>query len=141
MGDVISISTLAGEFKSLKELQKYCNSQYETLQAAAKQIKQLQDEIEHLKGMLVTTTTLTSSVIVSPEQAIIDAQIVLLRERGMTRELTLEEVKRLDLLIKNKKILEEDPKTLKGESKSINTNLPAAELVRIAATPEKEESI
>lgn len=137
MEDLCTILTLAGKFKSISELQEYSNKQYTALQKAADKIKQQEDEIQHLRELLTNATPLmgqgpVEKRIITPEEAICEKQISLLQERGMTKELTLEEVKRLDLLIKNLRLVQgKGPKTL--EAISIPKNFNHIDLLKLAS--------
>jgi DNA-binding transcriptional regulator/RsmH inhibitor MraZ len=122
------IITLAGAFKTQKDLQEYCDSQFVAMRAAIEKIKSLQDEVTHLQQLLASTTPLisdenTTRIIVTPEAALVDAQIQLLQRAAMTRQMSLEEVKTLDLLIKNKRLLSGDPTTIDGERNCLSLAL------------------
>lgn len=140
MSKVVSISTLAGEFKNITELQEYCNAQYAALNSSLGRVKELEEEIAHLKTLLEGSTQLVEEkkpeLEVSPEQAICEMQIQKLQKAATQRELTLEETKRLDLLIKNLYLA-------KGQPTAINKNTinPSAytdmDLIKFAQQPEK----
>lgn len=137
----MDIITLAGKFKSDQDLQSYCNAQYEALQVAATKIKALEDEVAHLKSLLVHTAPLESKIEkiqVSDEQAICEMQIQRLKKIALDRELTLEETKKLDLLVKNLNLS-------KGQSTSIiadysTLNVQEAKLIELASLPDQAES-
>jgi hypothetical protein len=113
-----NIVTLAGRFKSDLELKDYCNAQFKALEKAAAQLAARDAEIAHLKALLSSTTTivgpepqriveasptenLTVRLIVPKEQAICEIEIERLHTLTKDRALTLEETKRLDVLVKN----------------------------------------
>jgi hypothetical protein len=131
------IITLSGTYRTTKELKEYCDAQYIALQGAVEKIKKLEEEITHLQQILATTTELISSpkvekIIKTPELAICEAQIDILQNRALQKELTLEEVKILDLLIKNKRLLTGEATTIEGEKKKIKNQYSEAELVALA---------
>lgn len=137
MEDIKTLMTLAGEFKSEIDLQKYCDQQFIALHKAAKHIKQLQEEVEQLKTLLTSTTQLIGEsniekIIITPEEALCDTQIDILRQKGMQVELTLEDTKKLDLLIKNKRLIKEQCTTIISDKKS-EKKISNAELLKIAA--------
>lgn len=104
------ITTMAGVFKSVKDLITYTDAAYLTIKSANDRIKQLENEVHHLQQLLAETTPLiedsnVAKIIKSPELVICEAQIQILQNRALQKELTLEEVKTFDLLVKNKKIL------------------------------------
>jgi hypothetical protein len=133
------IITLAGTFKNQKELQTYCNAAYTALKASAEKIKQLEEENVKLRELVATPKENKVEVIIeSPELAICNAQIDMLKMRALTKELTLEETKQLDLLIKNKRLLSGDPTTIEGEKKKPKRQYTDAELVLIAQKDDKQ---
>jgi len=133
MADIITLDEK--KFKSVKELLAYSNAQFIALQAASDKIKNLEQEVTHLQLMLAETVPLVGDSKVeiynkSLEQSIIEAQITIISNRALQKELTLEEIKALDLLIKNKKICEET-KTLKSDNRK-KKDYTEAELIQKA---------
>lgn len=124
--------------KSAKEKQEFVEMQFGLNIALMKQIKSLEDEIKHLKDLLSSTTPLIGDiavpVIITPEEALIDGQISILEERGRMHELTLEETKKLDLFIKNKRLIKEQSTTIEGKSKPVKGSLTTKELAKIASS-------
>jgi hypothetical protein len=140
VGDIITLD--GRKFKDNNDLLAYTNAQYLSLQVASEKIKKLQEEITHLQQLLAAAVPLVGEnkveIYVKPlEQAVVEAQIQILSKRAMEKELTLEEVKVLDLLIKNKKLCE-DGKTLEPKKKK-RKEYTDAELVEVARITEKKE--
>lgn len=139
------IITLAGRFKNSGELQRYADAQYLALKSASDRITKLEDEIKHLKGLLAATVPVvgehkTDLFVVSKEQAILEAQIRLLNDRGLEKELTLEETKRLDLLIKNLNLVKSQNFTIPADSKKVDKrSVSDAVLVQIASQKNENE--
>lgn len=138
MADIITLD--GRKFKSNQELIAYSNAQYLALQAAADKIKKLEEEITHLQQLLASSTPLVGEnkveIYQKPlEQAVVEAQIQILSKRALEKELTLEEVKTLDLLIKNKKLCE-DGKTLEKKTKK-RKEYTDAELIEVAKSEPK----
>jgi predicted ribosome quality control (RQC) complex YloA/Tae2 family protein len=140
------ISTIAGEFEDLVMLQQYCNSQYDIIKTLTEDNVKMKGEIEHLKSLLASASPLmtptqaqaTPKLAVSKEQAILEMQIEKMTMDAMSRQLTLEETKRLDLLIKNLHLV-------KGQATQITENkfygnFSDSELMSIACQPEKPVS-
>ena len=137
-----NIETLAGNFKSYSELQEYCDAQFVVVKNLTTENQKLKAELEHIKTLLAGSVPLIEKqpelpkIEVSAEQAICEMQIKKLQQTAMQRELTLEETKRLDLLIKNLYLS-------KGQSTQIVENkinpgaYSDAELMSIASQPEK----
>lgn len=144
MADIIDIKSLASEFKDIKDLQAYADKQFIALKKTLEKNAKLENENRHLKYLLEQTTQLIEKdnvhkMIVTPEQALIDEQISILQGRAIGKELTLEEIKKLDLLIKNKKLLEEKTKTFKAESKTIDIPISSdTKLLEIASVKDSE---
>jgi hypothetical protein len=133
MSDIIDLHK---EFKEEVEKQKFLEAQHKTIIELTKRNKELESEIVQLKQLLITPVeNKVEKIIVTPEQALIDGQIDLIQNKGLFQELTLEDVKKLDLLIKNKQLLKkENPETIKGESKP--AKMPINKLLEIASKNE-----
>src|SRR5882724_8395937 len=118
---IINIDSLSKKFENSLELKLYCDAQYLLLQKQTAQITQLQAEIAHLKDLL-SKTPLTddqsSKFVASVEQTICEMEIERLKETAMNRGLTLEETKRLDLLVKNLFLAKEQKKDNQTSFKS-----------------------
>lgn len=142
MAKVTDITSLFQSFKSDREKQEFCETQFAISVALQKQIQQLENENKHLKELLSASVPLLeqpTKIIVSPEEALIDNQINILELRGRNgTELTLEEVKKLDLLVKNKNLIKQQPTTIQGESKPFKGSLTKKELLTIAASGKDE---
>lgn len=138
---VTDITSLFKTFKSDREKQEFCEIQFAISVALQKQIKQLEDENKHLKELLTSTTHLMepTKIIVTPEEALIDGQINILEQRGREHELTLEETKKLDLFLKNKNLIKQQPTTIQGESKPIKSLLSKKELLLLASKKDENE--
>jgi hypothetical protein len=121
MSDIV---TIFNEYKSDVEKRKFLEAQHKTLTELLHKNSVLQDEVKHLKELLLATVpqvgdSRVEKVIITPEQALIDNQIAILQSKGLVDELNLEDVKKLDLLLKNKKIVKQEVETIKGESKKV----------------------
>jgi hypothetical protein len=127
-----NITTLYKEFKSETEKQAFIQAQNETITKLSYQLKVQEEEILHLKELLISAAGKTSIVIVTPEQALIDEQIKLIRERAIGTELELEDIKKLDLLLKNQLLIKKaDPETFDAKFKKLG--IPNADLLAIAS--------
>lgn len=137
MSNIIKLPEIGKEFKTIKELSEYSTAQFYALQGAVEKIQKLQEEISHLQTLLASTTSLiednnVSSIIKSPELAIVEAQINLLTNRAIRQELTLEEVKILDLLVKNKRLLSDESTTIEGKTAKPKKEYSEAQLISLA---------
>lgn len=129
MDKIDNVLTLYKELKEDIDKQKFLEAQQNTLIKLKEKIVQQEAEISHLKSLLISTSSLTPRIIVSPEEALIDEQIHLIQKRSIGQELNLEEVKKLDILLKNKGIFNKENKTLEASSKKLPTS--SAELIDI----------
>jgi hypothetical protein len=141
MNNVIDLVEVFKAFKDEAEKQQFLESQFNVMLNLQQKIKNLEEENLHLKELLVANAphlNLPLPILITPEEHLIDAQINILEQRGRLNELTLEETKKLDLLLKNKKIIKdgkpviEIPKPSKGK-------LSMKELAVIASTPAAKE--
>lgn len=143
MSDLCDITTLAGRFTDWCDLQRYSDAQFITLQKANSRIKDLEEQVEHLKSLLSSSVPLMGEqkVDIIPqnvEQSICEIQINKLQKTAMDRELTLEETKRLDLLIKNLYMIKDQNKAIPANYSHIK-NITDAQLISIASVPDPVE--
>lgn len=121
------------------ELQLFAQAQTAALTKASVKIKQLEAEILHLKELLVSTVPLEASpLIVSREQEIVDVQIEKMRKTALEREFTLEETKRLDILLKNHFLIRGADKSIPAEFSQLS-GLGEKELLEIASSPQTSD--
>lgn len=132
-----SIIKISEKFQTHAELQEYCNKQYESLKQAREIIQSLRAEVIHLKELLTSSNHLVNSspelIVKSVEQTICEIQIEMLRTEAMDRSLTLEETKRLDLLVKNLLLCKGAYKDIKVDFTSLPKGLSSEKLLEIAA--------
>lgn len=82
------------------------------------------------KQLRQTISAIQKSRLISDEEQVCVTQINILKEKSDERELNLDEVKRLDLLVKNLKLIRENSAI---EAKSVPVNdAEEADLVRLA---------
>jgi len=137
-----SIKTLAGEFESTQDLQKYCDNQYIVIQKQQEKIKKLEEDLAHTKILISQTIPILENPLtikdVSTEQLICEIQIKKFERAALDRELTLEETKRLDLLIKNLHLVKaENKKSIPSEFQKL-ADISEAELILIASKPDEK---
>jgi len=86
-----------------KELQSYSDTQFHSMVELKKKVEELERENKHLKEMLegnIPSLNLISNpdgLGISNEQLVCETQIALLKERAVTRELTMEESKKFQI--------------------------------------------
>lgn len=95
---------MENETFGIEDLQKDLQSYYKTVERLSKENSALRAEVAHLKDLLTATAPLLTKDVkieVPKEQAACEIQLQMLHEKSKTRELTLEETKRLEILIKS----------------------------------------
>lgn len=141
MADIIE---LQNSFKTEVERKQFMVQQHETIVKLMQKNKQLEENILHLKELLINLSQLdhkkeeTHTILVTPEEGLIDSQIQMITNRCFEREMSLEDTKRLDLLIKNKKIIKDDSKSIEVGNKTVDRkDLTHSQLVQIALLTKK----
>ncbi len=111
----------------------------EQLSRASEKLIELQQEIVNLKAMLFQQNSNVTGIVapMSDEELIADLQLRILAERAKKGELNLEEIKRYDLLVKNKKLAKE--KDVPQKPRDVTDSLPTSKLLEIAAHKKTEE--
>ena len=94
--------------------------------------KKLQQELNQLKNPK------PEKVLLSDETIIAELQLSRLKQKAFAGELTSEEIKKYDLLVKNKKLAEGNP-TIIADYKKLPENVSEDELVLIASNLTNEE--
>jgi hypothetical protein len=110
--------------------QQFVESQQKVIEKLCKQIEVLKEKNEHLETILKSVVKPNMSIEVTPEELICIEQINIIKNRSSQRELTTDEVKKLDLLIKNLKLLRQESTVIM--SKSSYRSMPDEELLAIA---------
>lgn len=131
--EILDITAMAGKFKNRQELQAYATQLFHALKVSIEKLQKLEEENAHLKQMLNTSVPQLNSVklVIPDEQAIAEIQLMRLKEAAMSRDLTLDETKRFDLLTKNLYLSKGKPKN-DNKPKDIEADVSDAELIKIA---------
>ena len=128
MDDIISLSS---RFSTMVEWKDYCLSLEASLLKAQTRIKELEEQLKNAPLTVEKTT----------EQIICELEIEKLKTSSTMRALTLEETKRLDLLVKNLILSKEANKNNKKESSGPSITISEAALIAIASVPEADDGI
>lgn len=134
MSEVIDIADLRKQFvekTKVKDLKEFAETQQGLLEKVIfenKQLKEKNDQLEKVLNQLADKKNVVMNV--TAEELICIEQIEVLRSHSAKRELSLDEVKRLDILIKNLRLLREQS-TQAIETKGYR-DVSEAELVAIA---------
>lgn len=130
-----SIKTLENEFKSTAVLEQ-------NILELKKKNKALEETVSKLLSELEKTKDIKKNQVIklelSPEETIIEMQILRLQEESMTRALTYDETRMLDIHIKNKRLLGEKS-TINAEYKALPVDASTDELMRLAEGAESKE--
>jgi hypothetical protein len=120
------------ETKELADIRAFSEAQQKTIIQLTKKVKQLEEERDHLKKLLESTAPIiqtanntlvqTEKFLTSDQEAICRVQLTKLRDIALDRELTLEETKKVEIFSKIITVLENAPKTIKIDTKSIESN-------------------
>jgi hypothetical protein len=131
MSEFDNVISLANglELRTQKELIAYTNAQYLALHAISEKVKELESKNKHLEELLDATNT--SPIIKTLDQCIVEEQIERLRTYSLARQLSAEEIKSLDVLIRNRLLLYGQATTIPGEVKK-KKDLSPAQLTLIA---------
>ncbi len=130
MNDIVNLK----EFKSDIEKGDFIAAQHRTIVDLLKNKTHLEEEIQHLKQLLINSVedSKVERIIVTPEEGLIAKQIDLLKQKGILEELDLEDVKKLDLLLKNKHIIKVQQDAIRASSKKVTYS--NSELLSIVKT-------
>lgn len=126
----MSLEKMLDEVKDLAELRVFSEAQQKTILKLSKKNKELEEEVAHLKKLLESQTSLVQTdpsvglpaekFLTSDQEAICRMELNKLKQSSFERELTLEEAKRVDIYSKILNVLENSPKTIKVETKSVS---------------------
>lgn len=117
----MTIDKMLEQFKSVEELQAYCNSQFKTIVELSRKLNDLHDENVHLKKLMDDAMPMVGDAAarkdlyldVTDGEAICRMQLKLLRDVSLERELTLEEAKKTEIY---SKVLDGPKKPSKNEA-------------------------
>ncbi len=143
---LVSIQDLTdkAELNSLRlkiaQMEKDNTALGETLDKALKALESKEQEIKHLQtllhGAVPNLTPLAHPI--SDEEMIALRQLESLKLTAMSRDLTLEEIKKYDLLVKNKRLAQGNPTQIDAEFERLPSD--PSELKKLASKKIKPES-
>lgn len=138
------ISELQKEFleqSKIKALEDTISNLNETIDKLLRQLESKDNEILELQQRLnegvLPKTNLAAPL--ADEELISSAQLERLKNAALNRELSLEEVKKFDLLVKNKRLAQGEATTIDANYRSLPANIQKTELIRIASKKAKED--
>lgn len=129
----MSMKSMFEETKELSDLKAFSEAQQKTIVQLTKKVKQLEEERDQLKSQINAPVPTPSSNIepsgaiadkflTSDQEAICRTQLMKLREIAFDREMTLEETKKVEIFSKILTSLENAPKTIKIDTKSMDNS-------------------
>lgn len=135
--ELISIHDAAEHFKKnqLQALEDKCIGLSQALDHALKTLDQKDQEIQHLKQLLGNSVPVLGQLAVpfSDEEIIATKQLELIANEARIRPLTLDEIKKYDLLVKNKRLAQGNATTIEGKKSNVK-ELGKVDLLKLAAS-------
>lgn len=132
--DIKELRKQANLVTSNEEWRKFAQAQNDLIESYQKQLETFKQKNHQLENILMNKHPLLTELV--PEEQICIEQIERLRAVSVERTLTLEEVKRLDLLVKNLKLIREESTIILDNRKP--ESLQEADLVAIATRTDTE---
>ena len=136
--DVIKNAEKQGLAEYAAQVEKENSSLHETIDRLLSKIQEYENEIINLRRILEDNGE--SGLLVPPtdEELIADLQLRRLTEKAKLGELNLEEIKKYDLLVKNKR-LAQGKSTSNVDQQAKLPQLPNSKLIEIAGKRRKED--
>jgi len=124
-----------------KKLEETIVKLNETIDKLIKQLENKESEILSLQKESNQNNQITNfAAPLADEELISNAQLDRLKHAAMNRELSLEEVKKFDLLVKNKRLAQGETTTIFADYKSLPPGIQKPELIRIASKKVVEDN-
>jgi len=127
--------------KQIAELKKQLDYQAKCAVRLQEELIKKDNEITHLKQLLEKAIPIIDKAqptMITDEEEISLQQLYKLKEIAQRRQLTLDEVRMFDILVKNKRLAQKDP-TLIADYKKLPDNISRNKLLLIAGTEMKKE--
>lgn len=119
-------------------LSSQCAKMAATIRELEDTVAQKEIELEHLKDMITKCApSLTIQQIITDEEMIALKQLAFLKVKALKSELTLDELKAFDILVKNKRLFED--KSTDNVGTALLRDVSQSELLQIAASPLKKD--
>lgn len=127
MSEIVSVNEMIEDVN-----QHYVSAQYQLINSLQKENDILKEKVAYLEQTL-QNRIIPAAIPITEEELICIEQIGILKTTSDKRELSLDEVKRLDLLIKNLRLIREPSN--KEASFTDYTNMKEADLVAVLNSP------
>jgi hypothetical protein len=117
------------QYKEMSQLQEFATSQQKIIIQLSKKIQKIEEERDHLKSLLESSVplikkegeSLGEKFLTSAEEAICVMQLEKLRDVSASRELTLEETRKVEVFSKVLNAVRNAPKTIEIKNKQISS--------------------
>lgn len=124
--DIVDTSTLAILRKEIDRLKTLVESQQEYIGQLLETL-----DIKEKEIIAIQAGTTPDKIIISDEEQIASGQLRLLKQKAEAGELTLDDIKRFDILVKNKRIAQGGNPTLDAKHNVLDA-IPTVDLLKIA---------
>ena len=144
------VNDMFAEFKTMGDYQTKIAEQKKLIDGLQKTVNKLMKEIDFRDEKLKSLESMLSQNVpvildnpnnsfdsVSPEEEIYEYQIDSLRNQAKSRDLTLEEARKLEIFVKNKRIAQED--RINNAKVVEPTDVDTEELLKIASGVDNEQ--
>lgn len=122
--------------KYVYELEQKCTTLGQTIQQLMEKIQVKEEEIAHLHKLLNNNFSSDGLIAIhmTDEELIADIQLRKLKEQAQSRDLNLDEIKKFDLLVKNKRLAQGNATVIESQKTHLQA-LSKSELIQIASRP------
>jgi len=143
--NISEISTKFQEQNNIRvlELEKMVISLNLTIDTLLKEIENKKAEISHLQDLLARGVPIVGKATIldlTDEEIISNMQLQKLKDKALMNELSLEEIKKFDLLVKNKRLAQGVSTINVSEYKKLPPDLSKADLIQIASQSLPEDN-
>ncbi len=118
----------------LLRTEEKCVALSQSIDQLLKKLDEKEEEILHLKQMLFANTPVigeASPMLITDEEEIALRQLQKIKDNAKIRELTLDEIKKFDLLVKNKRLSQGNATTINADK--LAKDVPREKLIQIAS--------
>lgn len=130
----LDTNDINSQFKDYALLEQKCVDLAQIINQLKYELTNKEEEISHLKGLLESLFPSSNDIVLqlSDEELIADIQLRKIREAAKNRDLTLDEIKKFDLLVKNKRLAKGDATVIETKKNQFD-HLNKKEIIQIAS--------
>lgn len=122
------------------QLENKCIVLAQSIDLLLKKLESKEEEVSQLKRILSQSVPIVGQAVpihISDEEHIAEIQLQKLKENSRSRELTLDEIRKFDLLVKNKRLAQGSATEIEGKAKSLPKNISTSRLIELASKKEQ----